>query len=139
MVNARRVISEEIAAPKTSPAPRLVPVLGHLGLATSSWYLPSRDDNLRNRPGPAPKAIPDKVVEAVVRVATDNPWYGCKKIAATCRPAGKAVTDREAFVVMRDHRLLQELPNHAAELYQAARLFELFPLRPNDLWLMDVA
>ena len=46
--------------------------------------------------------------------------------------------DREAYVVMRDHRLLQKPRERAAELYQAARLFELLPQQPNDLWQMDV-
>jgi putative transposase len=137
-MDARRVIAEEIAALETSPTPRLVQVLEHLGIATSSWYRPLRDENLRKRPGPAPKAIPGEVVEAVVRMATDNPWYGCKKIAVMCRRAGKAVTDREAFAVMRDHGLLQKPRERAAELYQAARLFELLPQQPNNLWQMDV-
>jgi transposase InsO family protein len=137
-MDARRVIAQEIAALETSPTPRLVQVLGHLGIATSSWYRPPLDENLRKRPGPAPKAIPGEVVEAVVTMATANPWYGCKKIAVMCRRAGKAVTDREAFVVMRDHGLLQRPRERAAELYQAARLFELLPQHPNDLWQMDV-
>jgi transposase InsO family protein len=78
------------------------------------------------------------LVEAVVKMATDNPWYGCKKIAVMCRRAGKAVTDREAFAVMRDHGLLQNPRERAAQLHQAARLFELLPHQPNDLWQMDV-
>ena len=60
------------------PTPRLVQVLGHLGIATSSWYRPSLDENLRKRPGPVPKEILREVVEAVVKMATDNPWYGYK-------------------------------------------------------------
>jgi hypothetical protein len=95
-VETRRVIAEEIAALETSPTPRLIQVLEHLGIATSSWYRPSLDEKLRKRPGPAPKAIPGEVVEAVVTMATDNPWYGYKRIAVMCRRAGKAVTDREA-------------------------------------------
>jgi hypothetical protein len=53
-----------------------------------------------------PKTILDEVVEAVVTMATDNPWYGYKRIAVMCRRAGETVTDREAYVVMRNHRLL---------------------------------
>jgi putative transposase len=137
-VDSRRVIAEEIAGFETPPTPRLVQVLGRLGIATSSWFRPTCDENLRKRPGPAPKAIPGEVVESVVTMATGNSWYGCKKIAVMCRRAGKAVTDREAFVVMRDHGLLQKPRERAAELYQAARLFELLPQHPNDLWQMDV-
>jgi transposase InsO family protein len=71
-------------------------------------------------------------------MATENPWYGYKRIAVMCRRAGHAVKDREAYVVMRDHRLLQKPRERAAEVYQAARLFELLPQQPNDLWQMDV-
>jgi transposase InsO family protein len=39
---------------------------------------------------------------------------------------------------MRDQRLLQKPRERAAEVYQAARLFELLPQQPNDLWQMDV-
>jgi putative transposase len=77
------------------------------------------------------------VAETVVTMATANPWYGCKKIAVMCRRAGKAVTDREAFVVMRDHGLLRGPWERAADLYQAARLFELLQQQPNDQGNMD--
>ena len=65
------MIAEEVAAIQALPTPRLVQVLGHLGIATSSWYRPSLDENLRKRPGPAPKAIPGEVVEAVVTMRDD--------------------------------------------------------------------
>jgi transposase InsO family protein len=39
---------------------------------------------------------------------------------------------------MRDHGLLQKPRERAAELHQAARLFELLPQHPNDLWQTDV-
>ncbi len=55
-----------------------------------------------------------------------------------CRRAGQAVKDREAYVVMRDHGLLQKRRRRKVELYQAAKLFELLPQGPNDLWQMDV-
>jgi putative transposase len=132
------VIAEEIAAMGTSPTPRLVQVLRHLEIATSSWYRPILDETARKRPGPAPAAILDEVVQAVVRMATSNPWYGYKRIAVMCRRAGEAVTNREAYLVMRDHRLLHKPRERSAELHQAARLFELLPQQPNDLWQMDV-
>jgi putative transposase len=132
------VITEEIAATETTPVPRLGRVLGHLGIAASSWYRPSTDEGLRKRPGPQPKPIAEQVVHAVVTMATQNPWYGYKRIAVMCRRAGHAMKNREAYIVMRDHRLLQKPRERAAEVYQAARLFELLPQRPNDLWQMDV-
>ncbi len=132
------MITEEIVATETTPVPRLGRVLGHLGIAASSWYRPSTDEALRKRPGPPPKPIVEQVVQAVVTMATQNPWYGYKRIAVMCRRAGHAVKNREAYIIMRDYRLLQKPRERAAEVYQAARLFELLPQRPNDLWQMDV-
>lgn len=126
-----------IADPKLSP--RLVPVLRLVGVPPSSWYRPPRDDDQqRKRPGPAPQAIPDEVVQAVVQMATDNPWYGYKRIAVMCRRAGHAVKDRQAYRVMREHKLLQRPVPREATLHQTAKLFELLPQKPNDLWQMDV-
>jgi putative transposase len=73
-----------------------------------------------------------------VTMATENPWYGYKRIAVMCRRRGAAVTDREAYKVMKAHRLLHRPKPREAELYQAARLYELLPQKPNDLWQMDV-
>jgi transposase InsO family protein len=36
------------------------------------------------------------------------------------------------------HRLLRKRRPHKAEAYQAAKLWELLPRQPNDLWQMDV-
>jgi transposase InsO family protein len=113
-------------------------VLKRIGIAPSSWYRPVRDASLRKQPGPPPKPIADEVANAVVTMATDNPWYGYKRIAVMCHRAGAAVKDREAYVVMRNHHLLQRPRARAAELHQTARLFELLPQQPNDLWQMDV-
>jgi putative transposase len=134
----RQIVEEHTAATDIARAPRLVQVLRHLGVATSSRYRPPSDESLRKRPGPPPKSIPEQVVQAVVTMATRNPWYGYKPIAVMCRRAGQAVTDRDAHVVMRNHGLLQKTRKRAAEVYQAARLFELLPQRPDDLWRMDV-
>ncbi len=46
--------------------------------------------------------------------------------------------DREAYVVMKDHGLLQKRKTRRAEVYQAAKLFELLLQGTNDLWQMDV-
>jgi putative transposase len=132
------VIAEEISGIETSPMPRFVQVLKLVGVAPSSWYRPLLEETQRKRPGPPPKLISDEVVKAVVTMATDNPWYGYKRIAVMCRRADQGVKDREAYAVMRDQGLLQKPRARAAELYQAARLFELLPQRPNELWQMDV-
>jgi len=118
------------------PTCRRTQVLGYLGIATSSWYRqPSQE---RKRPGPPPQQVPDEVLTVVVEMATSNPWYGYKRIAVMCRRAGHAVTNRQAYRVMKDHGLLQRKQSRKAEVYQAARLFELLPTGPNQLWQMDV-
>jgi len=71
-------------------------------------------------------------------MATANPWYGYKRIAVMCRREGQAVTNRWAYRVMKDHGLLHTRRPKAPELYQAAKLYELLPQQPNDLWQMDV-
>lgn len=75
---------------------------------------------------------------AVVNMAVENPWYGYKRIAVMCRRAGQAVKDRQAYRVMKDHGLLQKPKTRKAEVYQAAKLFELLPQGPNELWQTDV-
>jgi putative transposase len=130
------MILAELTAEEWLPAPRCTEVLRHLGIATSSWYRPISAE--RKRPGPAPKPIPQEIVDAVLTMATDNPWYGYKRIAVMCRRAGQAVKNRVVYLVMRQHHLLHRRRSRAAEVYQAARLFELLPRQPNDLWQMDV-
>jgi transposase InsO family protein len=76
--------------------------------------------------------------QAIIEMATANPWYGYKRIAVMCRRSGHAVRDRQAYAVMRAENLLQQARPREPELYQAARLFELLPQKPNDLWQMDV-
>ena len=132
------MITEELTGIQAGPTPRRVQVLKLVGVAPSTWYRPLLDESLRKRPGPAPKPISEEVVQGVVTMATENPWYGYKKIAVMCRRASQEVKDRDAYTVMRDHGLLHKPRVRAAELYQAARLFELLPQQPNDLWQMDV-
>ncbi len=67
------------------PSSRWTQVLTALGIATSSWYRPPVADAERRRPGPEPKAVDPEVAETVVKMATDNPWYGYKRIAVMCR------------------------------------------------------
>jgi transposase InsO family protein len=109
-----------------------------LDIAASSWYRRSIPPEQRRRPGPPPKPIPKSVKEAVVQMATDNPWYGYQRIAVMCRRETEPVTDRQAYQVMRMHDLLHKPPPRAAALHQASKLFELLPQAPNELWQMDV-
>jgi hypothetical protein len=54
-MKTRGVIAEEIV--ETAPIPWLGRVLGNLGIAASSWFRPAIDNDMRERPGPAPKPI----------------------------------------------------------------------------------
>jgi transposase InsO family protein len=113
-------------------------LLEALDIATSSWYRPPIPAEQHKRPGPAPRPIDEGLRQVVVNMATTNPWYGYKRIAVMCRRAGHAVKDRLAYVAMAQAGLLQKARPREPELYQAAKLFELLPQKPNDLWQMDV-
>lgn len=119
-------------------ATRLTGVLTALGVASSSWYRPAAPPDQRKRPGPAPKPVPPQVVRWVLDMARTNPWYGYKKIAVMCRRAGQQVKNRQAYRVMSAAGLLHKPTRRRAELHQAAKLFELLPNGPDDLWQMDV-
>jgi transposase InsO family protein len=73
-----------------------------------------------------------------VELAVSNPWYGYKRIDVMCRRQDQLVKDRQAYEVMRDHGLLQKRRPRTPELHHTAKLFELLPRGPNDLWQMDV-
>ena len=106
---------EAVVAPtpsRRSGGARQTQVLRLVGIAPSSWHrAPCLAE--RRRPGPPLRSIAEEVITAVVTMATQNPWYGYKRIAVMCRRAApaigyQAVKDREAYVVMRDHGLLQK-------------------------------
>ncbi len=117
---------------------RLTRVLSGLGLAASSWYSRPKPKEERKRPGPAPKPVPTEVEAWVLGAAHTYPWWGYKKIAVVCRRAGRDVSNRQAYKVFKKHHLLHLPRPREAELYQAAKLFELLPRGPNELWQMDV-
>lgn len=123
---------------KEPPGPRLTSLLQWLSIQTSSWYHAVKPPEQRRCPGPPPRPIPAPIESAVATMATTNPWYGYKRIAVMCRRAGQAVTNRQCYQVMKRHGLLRKPLPREAELYQAAKLFELLPTGPNELWQMDV-
>lgn len=108
-------------------------VLRALGVAASSWYRQAVPPEERKRPGPAAKTIAAQVVQWVLAMAADNPWYGYKRIAVMCRRAQQGVKNREAYRAMKEHGLLQKRLPRQAELYQASKLYELLPSGPNEL------
>lgn len=120
------------------PRSRRGQVLAHLGIATSSWHHRHVPREQRRRPGPAPKCIPAEIEQAVLAMARANPWYGYQRIAVMCRRKQQPVKNRQCYQVMKRHGLLQRKPPRQAEIYQAAKLWELLPKGPNDLWQMDV-
>jgi putative transposase len=131
----RTLVNEEL---EQHGKTRLTKVLKLLAIRTSSWYHEPKPADQRKRPGPARKPIPPAIENVIVGMATSNPWYGYKRIAVMCRRAGTVVTNRQCYKVMKQHGLLQKRPARAAEVYQTARLFELLPSGPNELWQMDV-
>jgi len=128
-------VTDELASDAKLRRTRL---LAALGIATSSWYRPPMPLEAKKRHGPAPRPIAAEIRLAVIEMALAHPWYGYKRIAVMCRRAGQAVKDRQAYAVMRAEKLLQQPRPREPELYQAAKLFELLPQKPNDLWQMDV-
>ena len=121
-----------------TPGTRLTRVLRGLGVATSRWYAKPVPPDQRRRRGPKPKAVPRHIDDWVVKMAKKNPWYGYKRIAVMCRRQDQGVTNRQAYRVMKAHNLLQKRLPREAGVYQAAKLYELLPQGPNELWQMDV-
>jgi len=117
---------------------RLTKVLQALGVVQSRWYVLPLPEEQRRRRGPKPKEVPAEIHAAVKKMAEENPWYGYKRIAVMCRRTGQRVTNKQAYRVMKAEGLLHKRRPRAAALYQAAKLWELLPQKPNDLWQMDV-
>ena len=119
-----------------TPGVRLSRVLRALGVARSVWY--ARKTGEPKKPGGRPKAVPAELAETIRSLAGEYPWWGYKRIAVVARRAGVKVTNKQAYKVMKAAGLLQKRRAGKAELYQAARLFELLPNGPNELWQADV-
>jgi putative transposase len=117
---------------------RITGVLDALSIGHSSWYHKPLSRSQRKRPGPAAKPIDEQIVRIVILTAERYPWYGYQKIAVICRRAGHKVKNRHAYRVMDEHGLLHRRRPSSAEIYQAAKLYELLPKGPNELWQMDV-
>jgi len=118
------------------PAARLTRVLRALRVPTSVWY--HRPVEERQKPGPKPKPIPEHLRERIKKLAGTYPWWGFKRIAVIARREGLKIGNKRVYQIFQEEGLLQRPRVRAAEVYQAARLFELLPSRPNDLWQADV-
>lgn len=129
------MIAQEQKASK--PPARLNHLLGWLGVPRSTWYARRKGDEPK-KPGPKPKPVPEDLAIAIRQLAEQYPWWGYKRIAIIARRLGIGVSNKQAYRVMKEAGLLQKRRVRQAELYQAARLFELLPQGPNELWQADV-
>ena len=123
---------------RSKPNSRLSQVLCWLGVATSSWYHRRIAQDQQRPRGPSRKPIDPELMEAVKMVAEVFPMWGYKRIAIVCRRQGIQVGKKKVYQIFKELGLLQRPKPRAAELYQSAKLFELLPRRPNDLWQTDV-
>ena len=109
-----------------------------LGIGLSRWYyrpIKSKPKVRQQRAAPIAADLKTEITD----VAEANPWYGYKRIAVMCRRRGVKASDRVVYRVMRDGGLLQrKRPKRVAEMHQTAKLVELLPSGPNELWQMDV-
>ena len=125
-----------IAACTAAPGVRLSRVLKVLGIARSVWY--ARAKEAPKPPGRKPQPVPEGLAEAIRTLAHRYPWWGYKRLAVVGRRAGLSVSNKQVYRVLKAAGLLQKRRVRKAELYQAARLFELLPQGPNELWQADV-
>jgi putative transposase len=123
-------------AVRAHPRARLKAVVRALGLPSSSFF--RRPVASRRRPGPRPRPLDPELSEVVRGFAMQFPWWGYKRLAVVLRRAGEAVTNRFVYRVLKAAGLLVKKRSRDAELYQAAKLFELLPQSPNELWQADV-
>ena len=124
------------AACAAKPQVRLSRVLRALGVTRSVWY--ARVKGERKRPGRPPVPVESLLAAAVRELAHCYPWWGYKRIAVVARRNGLGASNKQVYKVMKAAGLLQKRRVRKAELYQAARLFELLPQGPNELWQTDV-
>jgi transposase InsO family protein len=75
---------------------------------------------------------------AIATLALAYPWWGYKRIAVLARREGWKISDRKTYKILKQLDLLIKLKKPKAELYQAAKLFELLPDGPNQLFQTDV-
>jgi putative transposase len=118
------------------PGARLKAVVAAMGWASSSFL--RKPLASKRRPGPAPQPLDPELAGVVRGFALEYPWWGYKRLAVVMRRAGVPVRNRFVYRVLKAAGLLQEARPRAAELYQAAKLFELSPQKVNDLWQADV-
>lgn len=117
---------------------RLIQIVRAIGIPVSSWYYREVPEPARRRKGPPPDPIPDAMRRLIKETAERYPIWGYKKIAVICRRENPAVSNHKTYRIFKEEGLLERPQARDAELYQAAKLFELLPSGPNQLWQTDV-
>lgn len=122
---------------------RLLDVIG--GRAT--WYRheaagrrPAPQEKPLTRRGPAPAEIDPWEEQVVETVAKACPWYGYKKIRLICDRLDEPIPRRKVYRIMKEAGLLHQRKRRieARSRQELARLYQLLPKRPNELWQTDV-
>ena len=92
------------------------------------------------RRGPQAHKINPWERQVVETVARAFPWYGYKKIALICERLDEPIAVRKVYRIMKEAGLLHRLKKRVEERarQEVARLYQLLPKRPNDLWQTDV-
>ncbi|MGH8532007.1 MAG: transposase [Gammaproteobacteria bacterium] len=129
----RALIAEECAL---CPPARLSRVLGILGIARSVWY--AKPVGEPRKPGRKSKGVPEELAARIKVLAEAYPWWGYKRIAVIARREGLSISNKQVYRVFKVYGLLQKKRVRDVAIYQAARLFELLPQAPNELWQADV-
>lgn len=82
--------------------------------------------------------VPEELAGGIRELAARYPWWGYKRIAVVARREGLTVSNKQVYKVFREARLFQRRRVREAAVHQAAKLFELLPQGPNELWQTDV-
>ena len=130
----RALVRAEVAA--AEPPARLKQVLHWASIPASTFFhRPVQEAKKRGRKR---RELDEELVAKVEAFARQYPWWGYKRLAVVTRRAGVAVSNHFVRQVFRLKKLFQSRQRAEAELYQAAKLFELLPSAPNGLWQADV-
>jgi putative transposase len=125
---------------------RLKQVLDSVG-GRGRWYRqeaasrrPAPPVRPSSRRGPLPKEITPWERHVVETVARSFPWYGYKKITLICQRLDEPLSRRKVYRIMKEAGLLHQRKRRIEERARQdlARLHQLLPQAPNELWQMDV-
>jgi len=122
----------------------LTKLLDALG-GRATWYRqehsePQPTTTTSARRGPPPSPITAWERHVVETVAQAFPWYGYKKIALICQRLDEPIPRRRVYRIMKEAGLLHQRKQRieARARQEVAKLYQLLPQRPNELWQTDV-